>query len=102
MSLEHSPVRSRVAVVANGGADEKPSGPTDDLNYWNSLVDEHVAGAFLDLTHRTMQNMRQHGGGPHFVKLSARCIRYRRVDLRTWADHRLRSSTADPGPEGDE
>ena len=91
MSLEHSPVRSGVAAASNGDAD------TADLNYWNSLIDERVAGSFLDLTHRTMQLMRQRGDGPRFVRLSARCIRYRRADLKAWADERLRSSTSDTG-----
>ena len=100
MSHEHSPVRSGVAAVSNGGADEEPPGPTDDLNFWNSLIDEHVAGSFVDLTHRTMQLMRQRGDGPRFVRLSARCIRYRRIDLKRWADERLRTSTADQGSEG--
>lgn len=95
MSLEHSPVRSGAAAASNGGAD------TVDLNYWNSLIDERAAGAFLDVTHRTMQLMRQRGGGPRFVRLSSRCVKYRRVDLRRWADERLRTSTSDTGPETD-
>ena len=95
MSLEHSPARSGAAVIVNGDAD------TDDLDYWNSLIDEHAAAAFSGLTHRTMQLMRQRGDGPRFVRLSARCIRYRRVDLKAWAEARLRTSTADPGPDGD-
>ncbi len=72
-----------------------PSDPGHD--YWNSLVDEKVAAEFLDLTPRSMQSKRQRGGGPRFVRISARCIRYRRVDLKAWADARLRSSTSDPG-----
>ena len=99
MSLEHHPVRSGVAAVSSGDADEEPPGPADDLDYWNSLIDEHAAGAFAGLAHRTMQLMRQRGDGPRFVRLSARCIRYRRIDLKAWAEARMRSSTADPGPE---
>ena len=100
MSLEHHPVRSGVAAVSNGGADEEPPGPAEDLDYWNSLINEHAAGAFVDLTHRTMQLMRQRGDGPRFVRLSSRCVKYRRIDLREWAEARLRTSTADPGPDG--
>lgn len=97
MSLEHSPARSgaAVAVVSNGGGD------TDDLDYWNALIDEQAAAVFLDLTRRTVQEMRQRGDGSRFVRLSARCIRYRRADLKAWADERLRTSTTDPGPDGD-
>lgn len=96
MPLEHSPARSGAAVIVNGGAD------TNDLDYWNSLIDEHAAGAFLDLTHRTMQLMRQRGDGPCFCRLSSRSVKYRRLDLREYAEARLRRSTADPGPEGGE
>ena len=66
-------------------------------DYWNALIDEKAAGAFLGLTARTMQSKRQKGGGPRFVRLSSRCIRYRRVDLREHTEARLRTSTSDPG-----
>ncbi len=72
-----------------------PSDPGHD--YWNALVDEKVAAEFLDMTSRSMQAMRQRGGGPRFIRISARCIRYRRIDLKAYADARLRSSTSDPG-----
>ena len=71
-----------------------PSDPGPD--YWNALVDEKVAASFLKMTPRSMQAMRQRGGGSRFIRISARCIRYRRIDLRTWAEARLRSSTSDP------
>ena len=92
MSLEHSPVRDNQGARATSGAD-----PPDATDYWQGLIDEKAAAAFLGLTDRTVQAMRQRGGGPRFIRLSARCIRYRRVDLRGWADALLRSSTSDPG-----
>ena len=68
-----------------------------DNDYWQSLVNERDAGAFLGLTDRTMQALRQRGGGPKYILLSSRCIRYRRIDLRIWANARMRASTSDPG-----
>jgi hypothetical protein len=65
--------------------------------YWHALIDEDVGGEFLGLSTRTMQGMRQRGGGPNFIALSARCVRYRRIDLVTWCDQHLRRSTADTG-----
>ena len=41
--------------------------------------------------------LRQRGGGPRFIRISARCVKYRRVDLKAYADARLRSSTSDSG-----
>ena len=69
-------------------------------DFWHSLIDEKAAGAFLNLTDRTLQEKRQKGGGPRFIRLSSRCIRYRRIDLKQWADEHVRASTSDPGPEG--
>ena len=72
----------------------------DDLQntaYWFTLIDEKIAGEFLDLTDRTMQKYRQTGDGPKYIFISSRCLRYRRADLRTWAEARMRKSTADPG-----
>ncbi len=64
-----------------------------DADYWYGQINEKVAAAFLDLQARTLQAYRQRGGGPQYVAISARCIRYRRVDLRAWAEKRLQTST---------
>ena len=80
MSLEHSPGRGQ-------------DGP--DLDYWNALINEKAAADFLDLSDRTMQSLRQKGGGPKFFRLSARAVKYRRRDLRDWTDARAASSTAE-------
>ena len=95
MSLEHDPARSEPAAVT--GMDGSARGPPDASDYWHALINEKAAGDFLDLTSRTMQAMRQRGGGPRFVRISARCVKYRRVDLKSYADARLRSSTSDSG-----
>ncbi len=71
------------------------SGASPD--FWFQLIDETAAAEFLDLTPRSMQAMRQRGGGPRFIRISARCIRYRRIDLKAWADALMRSSTSDQG-----
>ena len=98
MSLEHSPIRS--IPDAGAGSEQGPDPPVD-VDYWNALIDEKTAAAFLGLTDRTMQAMRQRGGGPEYIVISCRCLRYRRIGLRAWADARLRSSTSDPGPAAD-
>ena len=66
-------------------------------DYWHSLIDEIEAGKFLGLSPRTMQLHRQRGGGAPYVRISARCIRYRRADLRDWSADRIRTSTSDQG-----
>ena len=87
---------ARLAPFAEVGA--APDGPQTDPDYWHALIDERAAGHFLGLVERTMQAHRQRGNGPRFIALSKRCIRYRRADLKAWADNHVRRSTSDPGP----
>lgn len=84
-------------VDIKAGEGERP--PADGPEYWFALIDEKAAGAYLGLTDRTMQKMRQRGGGPRYTVISSRCLRYRRIDLRQWAEERMRASTAEPAPE---
>ena len=72
---------------------------TDERNFWHGLIDEAEAARFLGLTVRCLQGWRYKGSELKYVRVSARCIRYRRVDLRNFAEARLRTSTSDPGPE---
>ncbi len=97
MSLEHSPARQDPTSVT--GLDGLARGPPDASDYWQALIDEKAAAAFCDLSERTIQGYRYRGGGPKYCRLSARCVKYRRLDLRLWVEERLRTSTSDPGPE---
>ena len=92
MSFEHSPAR---ICHNSGGADDLPGDP----EFWFSLIDEKEAASFLGLTDRTLQKYRQRGGGPKFVRVSSRCVRYRRYDCNQYSEARLRASTSDPGQE---
>ena len=62
--------------------------------YWDQLINEQAAAGFLGYSVRALQNWRIRGGGPEFIKVSRRSIRYRRRDLRKWADSRLRANTS--------
>ena len=64
------------------------------------LLTEAEAARRLGFTPRFLQQRRYTGGGPKFVRVSARAIRYRPEDLEVWAADRLRTSTSDPGSEG--
>ena len=61
------------------------------------LLTETEAATILGFSVRTLQKWRIQGGGPRFVQVSARCIRYRQDDLDGWIQERLRESTSDPG-----
>ena len=60
-----------------------------------SLLKEAQAAEFLHFSPRALQNWRCRGGGPKFVRVSSRSIRYRLSDLIEWTAVRIRSSTAE-------
>ncbi|MCJ9430757.1 helix-turn-helix transcriptional regulator [Kordiimonas marina] len=59
------------------------------------LINEKEAAAYVGHTVRCLQNWRLRGGGPRFVKVSARSVRYRRRDLEDWIESKLVSSTSE-------
>jgi predicted DNA-binding transcriptional regulator AlpA len=59
------------------------------------LINEGEAAKCLGYTVRALQNWRVRGGGPKFIKVSSRSIRYRIRDLITWIEDRTVSSTSD-------
>ena len=89
--IEASPIGSP-GIGHNG-----PPSEIDDPAFWHELIPETEAAEFLNLTTRSMQSMRQRGGGPPFFRLSARCVKYTRLRCKAWYDARLRSSTSDLG-----
>jgi hypothetical protein len=67
--------------------------PADD----DALVDERVAAAFLNLSHRTLQLWRvRRSDLLPFVRLGS-AVRYRVADLRAFVLGNRRWSTSDPG-----
>jgi predicted DNA-binding transcriptional regulator AlpA len=65
------------------------------MNTIESLLDERQAAEILGLSVRFLQNRRYVGGGPPFVKISARAVRYRPSDLERWVEEHIQSSTAE-------
>jgi predicted DNA-binding transcriptional regulator AlpA len=64
----------------NGGS---PTTPVDKLAAGFLLSDIEVA-ALLGVSVDTVRNWRWRGGGPRFVKLGARAVRYRPEDVRAF------------------
>ncbi|MCC3305534.1 helix-turn-helix transcriptional regulator [Sneathiella sp. HT1-7] len=67
-----------------------------DIN--DGLINEKQAAEYLGYTVRALQNWRVRGGGPKFVRISPRSIRYRLRDLDAWIDERTVASTSQPSP----
>ena len=53
------------------------------------------AARLLDISPRTLEGFRCRGGGPPFIRISSRAIRYRRGDLYQWLYDRRRTSTSE-------
>ncbi len=98
MSLNDSPTRSSYATLA-GKTAAPDSGGADSLDYWHRLIDTDAAATFLNLTNETMRRLRRRGTGPRFIRLHPQLPRYRRIELKEYADARLCLSTKDPGPK---
>lgn len=64
-------------------------------DYMNMLLHENDAADFLSVSVRSLQGWRSKGGGPQYVKISARAIRYRRKDLIEWLESKLRCNTSE-------
>jgi excisionase family DNA binding protein len=74
--------------------------PTAQLNgeTMADLLTQDEAAKFLRLPPRTLETWRVRGGGPRYIKISRRSVRYRRADLDAWVASRARDHTAQPEP----
>lgn len=54
--------------------------------------------AYTGLSEKFWNHLRSEGGGPLYVKLSPKAVRYRRSDVDRWMADRLRRSTFDDRP----
>lgn len=66
-----------------------------DPDYLDRLIDETEAASFLGYTIRALQGWRVKGGGPNFIKVSKRSVRYRRRDLIEWCERLKRAHTSE-------
>ncbi|GHF32207.1 hypothetical protein GCM10017044_28910 [Kordiimonas sediminis] len=59
------------------------------------LLNERQAAAYLNQSVRTLQGWRLRGGGPRFVKISGRSVRYRIEDINAWIEGRIVANTSE-------
>lgn len=64
-----------------------------DGNVEELLTPSEVA-EMLGVKLRTLEAWRYRGGGPQYIRISHRCIRYRPEDVRNWLKARVRASTS--------
>ena len=66
-------------------------------NHPDALLFTTEAAFLLGLSPRTLEALRLRGGGPIFIALTPKAVRYHREDLENWIAGRRRMSTSDPG-----
>lgn len=59
------------------------------------LLRETQAAQLLNLTPRALQSWRARNCGPPYIRISSRCIRYRRKDVVAWVQTLIEDSNAD-------
>lgn len=64
-------------------------------NVRNPYLTVKEAAQYLRVSSQTLDKLRHYGGGPEFVRISARCIRYERAALDAWMTSRRASAVAD-------
>ena len=89
MSLEHSPAR-HAGSASGGDGGNKPKRRNIE-----ELLKPKEAADLLGLSLRGLENFRHRGGGPAYVRISARCVRYRYGTILDYAAARTFASTAD-------
>lgn len=89
-----------IASTASRGVGEQPAGrPIPE--HPDALLHTAEAGFLLGLSARTLEALRLRGGGPPYIAVTPKAIRYRRQDLERWIAERRRVSTSDAGPSRD-
>ena len=67
-----------------------------------TLLKESEAAEALGVSPRTLANWRSRGGGPVFVRLGGKAIRYRATDLVEFVEERLRRHTSEYDDDDDD
>lgn len=57
-------------------------------------IDEKRAAEYLGISFRTLQGYRVKGGGPEFIKIGKKSVRYKVQDLIDWANNHKKKNTS--------
>jgi predicted DNA-binding transcriptional regulator AlpA len=62
----------------------------------DTLLSQKRVATMLSVTPRAVEAWRIRGEGPSFIRISSRCIRYRRSDVEAWLSSRERLTCERP------
>jgi len=82
----------------NSSAFEEQPGGRPIPKHSDALLFTTEAAFLLGLSPRTLEAFRLRGGGPPFIAVTPKAVRYRRCDLDDWITARRRVSTSAPLP----
>ena len=63
----------------------------------SGLLNERQTAAYLGVSPRCLAAWRHRGGGPHFLRIGYRTVRYLPADVEEWLSKRRFASTAEEG-----
>jgi hypothetical protein len=66
------------------------------MDVQSAAMDSKAAGIYVGLSEVSMKKFRCLGGGPIFLKLGRRSVRYLREDLDRWLQESRRQNTLNP------
>lgn len=84
----------KTPTVTSSNDIEHPAGRPFPKNP-DALLFTTEAAFLLGLSPRTLEALRLRGGGPPFISVTPKAVRYRRYDLEEWITNRLKTSTSD-------
>jgi predicted DNA-binding transcriptional regulator AlpA len=67
----------------------------DDAKDIDAILNQAVIAEWLGVTTKALEAWRYRGGGPPFIRVGGKLVRYRRGDVLAWLESRRRSSTSD-------
>ena len=94
ISVEGIPPMPDAKPVVNFGSGQ-------DTGAREPLLRQKEAARILNVSPRTLEAWRYRGGGPVYIAMTPRSVRYRVSDLEAWANQRVRRSTSDTGDQAE-
>lgn len=66
--------------------------PIESVELREPLLSQKTVAKLLDLSPRSLEAWRLRGDGPPFVRISKRCVRYRRSEVELWLSSRAQQA----------
>jgi hypothetical protein len=93
--MTHAPPQAAALAVAPAQPATQPGGPSADGERSRArVITPAETAALLCVQAKILKRWRGAGGGPKFIRLSSKTIRYRHDDIDAFVACRMRASTA--------